>query len=378
MLQLAQQNGKVFSRTVCLLTTMLFLSLFLKAQTMEKDSTQAPPPIQKNQKGKTVLFPAFSYAPETSVALGIAGMHFYKSSANAKLSQVNCNLLYTFNNQFINEAGLLHYTKENNYLLKATIGINKYPENFYGVGNKTNETTTEQVTYNSFKSEFAFLKKIKKDVYIGARYNYANYYHITSDKKVNSCLDTVTGNSGSINSGLGIAFIFDSRDNYTNTTKGWLLALDGTWNNLCFGADHNYFAMNADLRKFKQLHSGAVLALQGVLNIKEGEVPFTQLSYLGGSNIMRGFYAGRYRDKNLLAFQAEYRRKLIGKWGCVLFAGAGKVSNEIEELNLHELQHSLGFGFRRSITKKNKVNLRIDVGYGNGNSNFYINIAEAF
>lgn len=79
-------------------------------------------------------------------------------------------------------------------------------------------------------------------------------------------------------------------------------------------------------------------------------------------DIMRGFYAGRFRDKDLLAMQAEYRKHLVGNRGLVLFAGAGKVSNSIDGINLKDLQHSLGFGFRRTISKQHHLNLRMDVG----------------
>jgi outer membrane translocation and assembly module TamA len=115
-----------------------------------------------------------------------------------------------------------------------------------------------------------------------------------------------------------------------------------------------------------------------MVKIKEGEVPFTQLSYLGGGNIMRGFYAGRYRDNDLVAAQAEYRRPIWRNWGIVLFAGVGKVGKSLDDLHVKDMQHSLGFGFRRTISKQQKINLRMDVGYGNGQCNFYINIGEAF
>jgi hypothetical protein len=102
------------------------------------------------------------------------------------------------------------------------------------------------------------------------------------------------------------------------------------------------------------------------------------MSYLGGSDIMRGFYSGRYRDKDLIATQAEYRRQLTNKWGFVVFAGLANVSDKLSDFDFSFLKNSLGLGLRRVLDKKERVNLRLDVGFGDGQPNFYVNIAEAF
>jgi len=365
------------------LKAVAFLYLLLSAPfiiTAQVKSVDTLPHLKshKIKKGKTVLFPAISYAPETNIALGASVMHFYRSSADAKLSQISANMLYTLNNQFINEITASNYLKRNAYLIKAGLKMNKFPEKYFGIGNKTTDENAELISYQLIKTDFSILKKILNNTYLGLKYNYAKYYDIQSDRLSNSGLDTLTGNKNNSNSGLGISLVHDSRDNEINSTKGWYAEISSIWNNKKIGADENYYALDVDIRKYRQLRSGAVLAYQAVLNIKNGTVPFTQLSYLGGSSMMRGFYAGRYRDNDLLALQAEYRKKLFGKWGFTLFAGAGKVCHTADELGLYDLQHSLGFGFRRSLSKNNKVNLRIDVGYGNGNSNVYINIGEAF
>ena len=333
---------------------------------------------QSTKKSKTILFPAVSYAPETSIALGVSAMHFYKTSTDARLSQISANALYTFNRQFINEVNLLHFTPGNRFLVKAGLALNKFPEKFYGIGNKTVEENAVTITYNVVKTDISLLKEIRKNTYAGIRYNYSNFYQVYQDNDASPILDTLTGGSGSVQSGWGIELLHDSRDNVNNSSKGWYALFDATWNNKFFGSGTNYFAFDADIRKYHTLRSGAVLALQGIVKIKEGEVPFTQLSYLGGGNMMRGFYAGRFRDKDLVAFQAEYRRHLWRNWGFVLFSGVGKVSPHLDQINNKDLQHSLGFGVRRFISKQQKVNLRIDVGYGNGQCNFYVNIGEAF
>jgi apolipoprotein N-acyltransferase len=369
---------KMGSRSIAALVLIVFfMPCNMHAQNTNSDSIRL---LQQQPAGKsrTVLFPALSYAPETSLALGLTLMHFYESSVDARQSQISANSLYTFNGQFINEAGLVHYTQNNNYLVKGALICNKYPEKFYGIGNKTSDENAIIITYNMIKADASLLKRIKKYTYTGIRYNYANYFNVHQKVAANAVIDTLNGGRGNVQSGLGLALLYDSRDNSTNCSTGWFALVEATWNNTVIGSGTNYFAFDADVRKYHSLRTGSVLAFQGVVKIKEGNVPFSQLSYLGGGNIMRGFYAGRFRDRDLLAFQGEYRRHLWHNWGLVLFAGAGKVGRELSDLNGSDLQRSLGFGFRRSINKQHKVNLRIDVGFGNNQCNLYVNIGEAF
>jgi hypothetical protein len=94
---------------------------------------------------------------------------------------------------------------------------------------------------------------------------------------------------------------------------------------------------------------------------------------------MRGYYEGRYQDKNLIAFQTELRTPVYKRWGAVIFTGVGKVSAHLPELfDFQELKPSLGIGLRFAINKKENLNLRVDAGFGKHSQGTYINLAEAF
>ena len=64
-----------------------------------------------------------------------------------------------------------------------------------------------------------------------------------------------------------------------------------------------------------------MLALQAYAFINNGDVPLRSLASLGGANSMRGYYDGRYRDKDQIVFQAEYRVPVVQKdWVQLLLA----------------------------------------------------------
>ena len=77
--------------------------------------------------------------------------------------------------------------------------------------------------------------------------------------------------------------------------------------------------------------------------------------------------------------QLEYRQYFWWKFGFVVFAGAGDVASELMKFSLTELKYSYGFGLRFLFNKEEKVNLRVDLGFGNdGTSGLYFGIEEAF
>ncbi len=94
---------------------------------------------------------------------------------------------------------------------------------------------------------------------------------------------------------------------------------------------------------------------------------------------MRGYYEGRYTDNNFIAAQVEHRFHLIERFGMVVFAAAGRVGLRPRDLfTFQGLKPSLGSGLRYAIDKKEKLNLRLDIGFGHRSTGVYFNITEAF
>ena len=93
---------------------------------------------------------------------------------------------------------------------------------------------------------------------------------------------------------------------------------------------------------------------------------------------MRGYFYGRYRDHNYLAFQLEYRQYFWRRLGFVAFAGFGDVEDEITRFSLTNLKHTFGFGLRFLFNQEEKINLRMDIGFGQDTNGIYFGMEEAF
>jgi len=97
---------------------------------------------------------------------------------------------------------------------------------------------------------------------------------------------------------------------------------------------------------------------------------------LGGSYGMRGYYEGRYRDRDLVQAQVELRQKVYRRHGVALWVGAGNFFPKMERFRWSHTLPNGGVGYRWEF--KNRINVRLDYGVGKGETGFYFSVNEAF
>ena len=93
-----------------------------------------------------------------------------------------------------------------------------------------------------------------------------------------------------------------------------------------------------------------VLSLHGLVRTtttKSGqEIPFFMLPSIGGGSSLRGFPSWRFRDRNSLLLQAEWRVMVNRFFDTALFVDAGKVTDRSSDLDFDGLKEDYGLGFR--------------------------------
>jgi outer membrane protein assembly factor BamA len=116
---------------------------------------------------------------------------------------------------------------------------------------------------------------------------------------------------------------------------------------------------------FPFFHQRRVIALRAKTTLTQTsngqEVPFHMLPTLGGSEDLRGYEDFRFRDRNRVVVNAEYRWEAFSGLDVALFADAGQVAPHARDLRLRDMKTSAGFGFRFNTAKS--VFYRIDVGF---------------
>jgi hypothetical protein len=80
---------------------------------------------------------------------------------------------------------------------------------------------------------------------------------------------------------------------------------------------------------------------------KDGQqIPFFMLPALGGGSTLRGYSSWRFRDRNSLLLQAEWRVMVNRYLDLAFFYDTGKVTARTSDLDLDGLKDDYGFGLR--------------------------------
>ena len=185
--------------------------------------------------------------------------------------------------------------------------------------------------------------------------------------------DSVTVTS----SGFGPRITFDTRDNDMNPGSGVLADFRANFADEAFGSDFNYDTYEVGANYYRRAGRG-VLALRAYACKVSDRTPLFDLCFFGSGSDLRGYEAGRYRDKAMVATQAEYRFALAGRFGGVVFGGWGKVAPSFGEMDDQLDLPSIGFGVRWLASEKAKVNLSVDVARGRDDTSVYVYVKESF
>ncbi|HCW07453.1 MAG TPA: hypothetical protein DGG95_08840 [Cytophagales bacterium] len=342
---------------------------------LEKDSI-----THRGKKRKIFAFPALIYSPETTLAFGGAGNYYFKlgHDSSTRTSYIQALGLYTLRQQAVLGMESVIFFHNENYLLKTKASASHFPDRFWGLGNNS-PNDFEKYTVKQFYIFPQLLRRTYKKLFLGMAFELQNVFSFEYTKGGLFDQQNVTGRTGSLVSGLGFVSLWDGRDNAFSPTRGFYFSYYINGFSKAYGSHYNYTSQLVDLRKYISFTENQVLAFQLVMNTNTGTVPLRSMANIGSNTIMRGYYEGRFTDTNLIAMQAEHRFHLIGKFGMVLFAAAGRVANKTSDLfDLNNLKPSVGTGLRYAIDQKEKLNLRLDVGFGQRSNGVYFYITEAF
>ncbi len=339
---------------------------------VRKDTTQ--------KKVDLFWFPLILYAPETRLAFGLGETMAFKTSKKDTLtrpSKITGTQLYTLNKQLLLNLLSDIYTNGNKYHIVSYASFMRFPNRFYGVGNNTDKKYERyDALFIDFKNTFE--RRIGKNFFAGITQNY-RYFDMISYLSYGAFADnTIPGEEGGHTSGFGLNASFDNRDNVFYPSKGNYLKLSWMLYDKVFGSNYSFRNYTVDLRKYISVYKENILALQFYAEHGNGIIPFHMMSLMGGPQLMRGYFQGRFRDKNLAAFQAEARIPVWKFIAFTAFAGVGEVSPSINQFALNKLRLSGGAGIRLRLLKTQKLNMRLDAGFNKDSYGIYVDFSEAF
>lgn len=364
------------------LSFFIILCLFIKPNNAEANLNASKDSI-KSQNIVFQIFPSGGFSPETRIGLGfyaVTLLHFYPNDSLSRASVIDLGTIYTQNDQFYALPSWKIFSKHNKFVLSGDGVFQYYTEKYFGIGNNSPASAEETYRHSLSRIDTKLQREIGRKFYFGLHYMSEEMYNVSAIGAPGPISrGEVLGAKGGLASGAGFAFSLDTRNRIMMTSKGSYLDVQNAWYSKQLFGDYNFHALTLDFRKYLSLNQNNVLAGQFYGHQIIGAAPFRMLSLLGGPMIMRGYYFGRYRDNDLLAAQLELRTKLSNRFYSNFFIGAGEVTPQLNQFDWKELRPNYGLGLRYVYNKRERLNFRLDLGFGtNGNYGTYITAGEAF
>jgi hypothetical protein len=353
------------------------------------DTASVGSPTVPDPRGSSLIpLPILFRGPETGTGFGGAATYLFRSSPAtidevtgwSDPSSITAVAIHTSRKQLVISIEPVLRLQGDRLRIAGGMEYVKFPSTFWGIGNDTDDALEEDYTPQAVNLEGQALWEIRPGWYWGLGARFARRWLFDIEPAGLLDRDLVPGSRNGQIVGLGIALTRDTRDRSENPRSGTYHQLEvGSFASL-LGSDFEFTTTSLDLRGYLPFPPSSVLALRILGESVRGTVPFDVLPQLGGDELLRGYYRGRYRDQNLLAAQAEVRSEVWWRFGLVGFAALGQVAPSPSRLRLDGMKASLGGGLRFALNKAEGLNLRADYAWGleKGTRAFYLSLGEVF
>jgi outer membrane protein assembly factor BamA len=354
---------------------LLFSILFISSLLWSFD---AGAPDTSISTGGLAFYPVLYYTPETRWAAGAGGLYFYRPDPTVERpTTIALSSAYTQNQQTFIEITSNVFFDNDRYWHTGSFYYQKFPNSFYGIGNRTPETAEEKFTAEIIRINPALLFRIAPKLYIGPQVHYESWRLLATEATGSLTRQTIAGSGPTTVAGVGLTINIDERDNIFAPQRGRFYQAVFLASPSFLGSTFDFTRTRFDLREYFPLGNAHIVSAQVLFHTTTGTVPFRFLPQIGGQNILRGHFEGRYTDKNMAAVQTEYRSPFMHRFGFAVFGGFGDVANRFTSFSSGNLKYSYGIGLRFAFIPEEFIILRIDYGRGNNSDGVYVTLNEA-
>lgn len=317
------------------------------------------------------------YSSDTKFGLGLVAAGLYSTDRTDSLlmrSDVSLYLKATTSMAFtLGLRGNNIFPHDSSRLI-YDINFSSITTKYWGVGYYMNIEDANESKYKYFntQAEVAFVFRLAPSFYIGPLAT-VEFIQGRDFKRPELWAGEP---KQTFNLGLGFTVQFDSRDYITAPSEGIYFRFDQRFNPRFMFNRYAFSLSELTFSTYRRLWRGSVLAFQLHSRLTYGNTPWGLLSTLGGSDVMRGYFEGRFRDKSEIDFCLELRQHVYHRNGLVAWVGAGSVFPKFSAIRLKKILPNYGIGYRWEF--KDKVNVRLDLGFGRHQTGFIFSINEAF
>ncbi len=339
-------------------------------------------------KSRFIAYPVVAFAPETSWEFGLSalGVFYAEDNPENRLSEVGGYAFATLEGQLGLHLDHAIYTDRDRWFFLGEAHFQSFPLQYYGIGPNTPSEPRASVDEVSLLIRERLLYRLAESLYIGPELSIDLITGVQFNWGEGVVPEPPNGAEGSFNVAAGFGLVFDNRHNVLNVREGTFSELALLHSNKFWGSGFNFTILESDTRYFVAINERDTLAFQFFGRFTFGDVPFNELSTLGGDSLMRGYYQGRFRDRHFVGGQVEYRFLPLpffdsGFWrrfGASVFVAAGTVFPGPELPAVSDVVIAGGGGLRFLLFPDKDTYTRLDVAFTEEDPTFYILIGEAF
>lgn len=304
-------------------------------------------------------------------------MYFSRVSRSERPSSLTATVIYTANKQIVGELTTSLFFDNASHWHTGSFYYQKFPNTFYGIGNSTPDSSEEKFTAEIVRLNPSLLMKVGDRTYLGPLIHYESWSLLKSEPSGILSQGTVAGSTQTTVMGIGLLMNYDERDNLFSAAKGRFYQIGFIFSPRLLGSTFTFTRVRIDLREYFPAGNSHIFSAQALLHTTTGTVPFRFMPQIGGQNILRGYFEGRYRDNHMMAVQAEYRSPFLYRFGFAVFGGIGEVSDRFSRFSFNGLKPSYGIGIRFAFIPEERIILRFDYGVGKNSDGVYVTLNEA-
>ncbi len=317
------------------------------------------------------------YSSDTKFGIGLVAAGLYRTSEKDSLlppSEISLYLKATTSMFFQLGVRGNHIAPQDRTRLSYDINFASIATKFWGIGydNNVNDDNEAKFKYLNSTALMSYVWRVAPKFYIGpmVSFDYVNGRDFHKEWLWHG------ENDRTFNLGIGFTVQFDSRDMLSNAFQGVYFRFDQRFHPRFMFNKYAFSLSELTFATYHPLWRDAILAGQFHTRITYGNTPWGLLSSFGGSDNMRGYFEGRYRDKSEFDVCVELRQHIWHRNGLVAWVGAGMVFPRFSAMRWRMLLPNYGIGYRWEFKKR--VNVRLDFGFGRNQTGFIFSINEAF
>ena len=364
----------------------------------------APAPAQPDDYKKWMIAaaPVLTYGPTSGFGIGLAGnMAVYRGKPETtRISSIVASVTATTKEQVLVNAKISSSAVNNRRRFEGDNRLYWTSQKSYGLGTDTPEDAAVDQKYDYFRLYETLYQTIARHTFVGLGLLYSNHRDVRpADDEAEAAwasspyvlysekhgFDTEAQSSA----GLSVNALWDSRDGPINPSRG--LYLRGSYSAFFegfLGGTSSWQQIGYDARSYLRLSRDARHKLAFWLSgdfVVAGTAPYLDLPATGMDTYGRagrGYPQGRFRGRDLVYGEAEYRWTMTrnGIFGMVAFLNTQTLSNELTGEKLFDsFASGGGVGLRVMLNKRSQTNLCFDIGWGrDGSRAVYFAVQEAF